>query len=267
MAPRRSFPLIAIDVGNSRIKLGDFEQPLAQPLPHPNRAVALGLDFSDDQLLSWLPGARKPADYTWTMSSVNRPIAQRLIDSLKRLGVPSVQVLVHADLPLKIELPAPERVGMDRLVNALAARALRTVPNSAIVVAVGSAIIVDRVSAEGAFVGGSILPGPDMSARALHEFTDRLPLVEVTEPEAPLGRSTVEAMQFGLYWGAIGAIRELIARLAEGETEAEVFITGGGAAGLIANLTPGGSRPPQFVPHLTLAGIALAMLNPTQSLP
>lgn len=266
MARSRSFPLVAVDVGNSRIKLGDFEHPLTEPLPHPSRTVALQPDYSDDQLAGWLPN--KPSEYTWTMSSVNRPIAARLIESLKRLGVPNVQVLMHTDLPLKIELPAPERVGMDRLVNALAARALRTDRNPVVVVSVGSAIIVDLVSADGALMGGSILPGLDMSARALHEFTDLLPLVEVSEPQMRLGRSTVEAMQFGLYWGAIGAIRELIARVSEGQATVEVFVTGGGAARLISNLNDHGPRSVQFVPHLTLAGIALAVLLPsTQSSP
>ena len=267
MMPSSSFPLVAVDVGNSRIKLGDFDHPLAEPLPHPNRAVALELDYADDQLTSWLP--KKPNEYTWSMSSVNRPTAARLIESLGRLGVPNVHMLTHAEVPLKIELPAPERVGMDRLLNALAARALRarqTTP--AIVVAVGSAIMVDLVSADGAFLGGSILPGIDMSARALHEFTDLLPLVEVSEPQVRLGRSTVEAMQFGLYWSAIGAIRELIARVSEGQADADVFVTGGGAARLIANLNQHPLRSVQFVPHLTLGGIALAMLGPsTQSPP
>jgi type III pantothenate kinase len=266
MMPSSSFPLVAVDVGNSRIKLGDFEHPLAEPLPHPSRAVALELDYSDDQLTSWLP--RKPSEYAWSMSSVNRPTATRLIESLKGLGVPNVQVLTHAEVPLKIELPAPERVGMDRLLNALAACALRAGQTPAVVVAVGSAIMVDLVSRDGAFMGGSILPGLDMSARALHEFTDLLPFVEVSEPQVRLGRSTVEAMQFGLYWGAIGAIRELIARVSEGQADVDVFVTGGGAAGLIANLNQHPLRSLQFVPHLTLAGIALAMLGPsTQSSP
>ena len=268
MASRSPLPLVAVDVGNSRIKLGDFEQQGAEPLPRPERSVTLSPDFSDEQLVDWLPKTRKPAEYTWAIASVNRPVTARIVESLRRVGVSHPRVLTHSDVPLTVDLPQPEQVGLDRLVNALAARALcgRSVP--VIVVSVGTAITVNLVSASGAFMGGAILPGLDMSARALHEFTDLLPLVDVARPESPVGRSTIEAMQLGLYWGAIGAVRELIARLTGDDPTVEVFITGGGAALLMADLSDGGNRLPQFVPHLTLSGIALAMLGPrTKSAP
>ena len=87
----------------------------------------------------------------------------------------------------------------------------------AVVIDVGTAITVDLVSAEGAFLGGAILPGIAMSARALHEFTDLLPLVDMSELAAPppaLGDSTEAAMRSGLFWGAVGAVRQLIEQLA-----------------------------------------------------
>ena len=123
---------------------------------------------------------------------------------------------------------------------------------------VGSAITVNLVSAEGAFLGGAILPGIGMSARALHAFTDLLPLVDASElaaPPPPLGTATVPAMRSGLFWGAVGAIRELIPRLSgQAANQVEVFLTGG-AAPAVAELLSDAAR---YVPHLTLAGIALA---------
>ena len=97
-------------------------------------------------------------------------------------------------------------VGIDRLVDAVAVNRLREPGRAAVIVDVGTAITVDLVAADGAFLGGSILPGLAMSARAMHEFTDLLPLVDVSElsePPPALGTATEEAMRSGLFWGTV----------------------------------------------------------------
>ena len=250
------FPLVAVDVGNSRMKLGVFESAPVQSFPETAQDLAVPLDATAEAMLDWLP--RPAIDYHWAISSVNRPPTAQLIEALASRGVHTARVLAHEDLPLAIELPQPERVGMDRLCNALAARELRGTNGPAIVINVGSAITVDLVTSSGSFAGGAILPSLEMSARALHEFTDLLPHVTLSKPPSPSGRSTIEAIQFGLYWGAIGAIGELAKRL-DPAGVAEVFITGGGAQVLVPNLRIGAGQPPRLIPHLTLAGIALAM--------
>ncbi len=126
----------------------------------------------------------------------------------------------------------------------------------AVVIDVGTAVTVDLVSAAGAFLGGAILPGIAMSARALHEFTDLLPLVDFSELAAPppaLGTETVAAMRVGALLGRGGGIRELIGQLA-GAERPQVILTGG-ASPAVAELLGQSAR---LVPHLTLAGIALA---------
>jgi type III pantothenate kinase len=256
------FPLVAVDVGNSRMKLGRFENPPAGPLPQPDESVAVPLDASPETMIGWLPRAAR--EYAWTIASVNRPPTTRLVEALAARGVDATRLLSHADLPLIINLPQPEKVGMDRLCSALAARQLRLKQGPAVVISVGSAITVDLLAADGSFAGGAILPSLEMSARALDDFTDRLPLVTVSEPAAPCGKSTIEAIQFGLYWGAIGAIHELVSRLDPGGT-AEIFMTGGGAAILATHLRFADGAGPRLVPHLTLAGIALAARGPTAS--
>jgi type III pantothenate kinase len=140
----------------------------------------------------------------------------------------------------------------------VAANALRDPARPAIVVDLGTALKVHLVSAAGAFLGGAILPGIAMSARALHDFTDLLPLISMRELAGPppvLGTSTDSAMRSGLYWGAIGAMRELIARLQDPQNTAQVYLTGG-AAPAVADLLGGEA---QHVPHLVLSGIALAV--------
>ena len=169
-------------------------------------------------------------------------------------------MLKYSDLPLEVSLPEPERVGIDRLLGAVAVNRLRTATRPAIVIDVGSAITVDLISSIGAFLGGAILPGIVMSARAMHNFTDLLPMIamdELADPPAALGMSTVGAMRSGLYWGSIGAMKELIARLAESlpssSAAPEIFLTGG-AAPLVADFLNSSAK---YHAHLVLSGIAI----------
>jgi type III pantothenate kinase len=259
MAHAETFPLLAVDVGNSRIKLGDFEHPLGEPLPHPQRATALELDWDDSVLAEWL--LHDPAQYTWSIASVNRQAAGRLVEWLTARGVARQQVLTHADLPLRVEMVRPDLVGLDRLANAVAVNRLRTPGEPAVVIDLGSAITVDLIGPSGFFLGGAIMPGLGLQARSLHEFTDLLPLVHVAEPPAPLGKSTLAAISSGLYWGALGGMREMIARLTADTGAAQVFLTGGGAPRFASTLGAGMRPPLEFVPHLTLAGVALSALH------
>jgi type III pantothenate kinase len=166
-------------------------------------------------------------------------------------------MIASGDLPLKVALQRPDKAGIDRLLDAVAVNRLRAAGEPAIVVDLGSAITVDLIDSDGAFRGGAIMPGIGTSARAMHEFTDLLPLVEMSkldEPPPALGTATPEAMQAGLYWGAVGGVRELIARLSIGSPRPpRVFLTGG-AAPSVARLIADDAT---YVPHLTLAGVAL----------
>ncbi|MFZ5833296.1 MAG: type III pantothenate kinase, partial [Planctomycetota bacterium] len=167
-------------------------------------------------------------------------------------------------LGLKVDLERPDMVGIDRLLDAVAANALRDPARPAVVVDVGSAITVDLVSAAGAFQGGAILPGLGMAARALHEFTDLLPLIEaheLGEPPPVVGPATVPAMRSGLFWGAVGAVRELVQHMAG--DEAQVFLTGGAGMAVARLLGPRA----MVVPHLTLSGIALTAARAAANTP
>ncbi len=196
----------------------------------------------------------------WRIASVNRAGTARLLPWLAAHRPIASSNYRSADYPLAVEVDEPDKVGMDRLANALGASTLKQPERAAIVVDLGSAITVDLVSPAGAFAGGAILPGIAMSAKALHEFTDLLPLepmVELAEPPTALGKTTSACLRSGLYWGAIGAVRELVARLSPAGEPAQLFLTGGAgptAAGLVFDSA---GRPAQLVPHLTLAGIAL----------
>jgi type III pantothenate kinase len=291
---KESSSFVAVDIGNARIKLGLFAGVCPTGLPKPVRIMPLLGDALElDQITPWL--ADQSGDgLAWWIASVNRPAAAWLLDWLHthRPG-DRVTLLAAGDLPLEVRLDRPDMVGVDRLVDAVAVNRLRDCGRPAVIVDVGSAITVDWVSADGAFRGGAILPGMAMSARAMHEFTDRLPLVDVTgfadSPPPALGTATESAMQSGLFWGAVGAIRQLIKQLdrtmagdcaacwgdsststpadsgstatpaavtAPSQTLARphVFVTGG-AGQTVAKLLGPDAR---YVAHLTLAGIAVA---------
>jgi type III pantothenate kinase len=249
--------LVTVDVGNTRLKLGVFDFPLGHPLPHPRATISVEHNWEPAEIDAFL--SEPPAAYEWAIASVNKPARERLVSWLEERGAESIHRFDYGELPIAVEVEQPERVGADRLVNGVAVNRLREPGVPAIIIDMGTALTVDVISAAGAFVGGAIAPGVATSARALHEYTYALPLVEVSaSPPPALGRSTAEALVSGLYWGAVGAVRELIRKLGEEIGEAEIYLTGGAGTLLASVLTEEGRRPPQFIPHLTLAGIAIA---------
>ncbi|MBI2824566.1 MAG: type III pantothenate kinase [Planctomycetia bacterium] len=265
MTTSSTLPLVAVDVGNSRVKLGLFTEVDGKPLPQPVRTLDIGPDAAQfAQVATWLadvPVSQPP----WWISSVERRVAGQLIGWLRDQGTNEIMMLSAPDLPLAVTVARPDKVGIDRLVDAVAANRLRPAGEPAIIVDLGSAITVDLLSADGAFLGGAILPGIGTAARAMHQFTDLLPLVDMATldaPPAPLGTATAEAMRSGLFWGAVGGIRELIERLSVGQaTKPRVFLTGGAAPSVAPLL----SEHAEYVPHLTLAGIALTAAHQAAS--
>ncbi len=257
MSDTTPWPLVAVDIGNSRVKLGLFESGTDQPLPEPTKILDIGLGPEElPRIAAWLPG-QDVASLAWWIGSVQREVSGRLVAWLQGQNVGRIMMIASSDLPLEISMPRPDRVGIDRLLDAVAVNRLRESEEPAIIVNLGTAIKVDVVNGQGAFVGGAIMPGIATSARAMHEFTDLLPLVEMgrlDEPPAPLGKDTVGAMKAGLYWGAVGGVRELVDRLSRNVPGRPRIFLSGGAAPSVAPLL---GENVQYVPHLTLAGIAL----------
>ena len=255
-------PFVAVDVGNSRIKFGlytpDDTQTPDGGLPEPSRTLDLApAHEAFAAVADWL-APTTPRELRWWIGSVERNYAAQWVDWLRGKGVSQIVLLASVDLPLTVALPRPDMVGIDRLLAALAVNQLRSPDRPAVVVDLGTAVTVDLVSREGVFLGGAIMPGIGLAARALHEFTDLLPRLDMTtlaEPPPALGTATVEAMQSGIYWGAIGGVRHLIELFAiHIQAQPQIFLTGGAAAAVAGLVSP----EAVYHPHLTLAGIALA---------
>jgi type III pantothenate kinase len=157
---------------------------------------------------------------------------------------------VKTGMPIRSDNPA--EVGADRIVNALAVREQYGCP--AIVVDFGTATTFDVVNAQGEYVGGIIAPGLLISAEALFAHASRLYRVDVKAPAQLVGRTTVGAMQSGIYWGYVGLVDGILERLKAEMPDLEVIVATGGQAELIAS----GSRFLQRVdPLLTLTGLKL----------
>jgi type III pantothenate kinase len=247
-----SFPLIAVDIGNSATKLALFTRS-ASGLPEPDWVRRLE---PTEAIPSGL-AALLPAVATWAVASVQRESERRLAQwvSGQRTGE-RYQLLTFRDFSLPLRVDQPERVGVDRLAAATAANVLREPGRPAVVVCAGSAVTINLVAEDGGFEGGAILPGFRMGARALAS-ADLLPDVLFQSPtKAPpvLGKNTEAAIRSGLFWGAVGAVREIVERYGEEHRRLQVFVTGGD----LERLAPLVSAEAQFVPNLVLAGIAVA---------
>ena len=161
---------------------------------------------------------------------------------------------------LKIRYKNPAEVGADRIAGAVGA-VERYPDRNIIIIDFGTATTVEAVSSSREYLGGAIVPGLGISMRALEQNTARLPKVEIVRPAKACGRSTVESIQSGLYWGHVGLIREIRNRISMecfGASEPVVVATGG-----FAGLLNGTGLFNDIHPDLVLEGIRIAQeMNP-----
>ncbi len=243
--------MLAVNVGNSRVSIGIFEDgKLTQADRHqlsPDNAKLIEAAQVWGEMAT---DASNPA----VLASVNPPIYHLLQDVLsKDVGMEVMTVGQELPLPMDVDLPNPEKVGVDRILNAAAA--YERIKDAVAVVDAGTAITVDCVSPEGVFLGGAILPGLALSARVLHEQTALLPEVKVDRPDWVYGKDTSQAIQAGIYYGTVGAIRELIERYASELRAWPVTIVTGGDGELICAAC---DFIQAYVADLTLRGIELS---------
>lgn len=254
-------PDVVVDIGNTRVKWG-WGEPLRMASLPPDDPAAW-----DDQLARLPPAVRR----SWAMAGVHPDRLSRLKGWAEARG-DAVRVITHDDIPIPIDVDEPARVGIDRLLNAVAASRLFEemqqspegpfAPDTPVVVIdVGSAMTMDYLHSGSLFRGGAILPGPWMMARALHEFTAKLPPIDpwTAEPAPAFGRNTTEAIQTGIQAAVLGAAVAFIRNLTvPGDKKPVVVVTGGGHGFLRGLWGAAGVEALAEVPELTLDGIRLA---------
>jgi len=253
--------LIAIDIGNTNIKLAFFLDDNEQPLV----SFSLAEDGVEERLSRQLAdywdqvplvkSAKEPTkDGVIVVSSVNPDWTDRVRQiCLDALGEKIKVIGQDVPLPIETSVDSPFEVGTDRLITAAAA--FSVVEDAVVVADFGTAVTIDLVDETGVFVGGTISPGFDMSLGAMHEHTAKLPQVKMQKPSGVYGSNTAEAMRAGVYWAAVGLLETLCRKYAEQLGRWPHVILTGGAAALFKDDC---DFVDSYVPDLAVRGIMIA---------
>jgi type III pantothenate kinase len=235
--------LLTIDVGNTNTKLAIFDDGVLKG----QWRSATDTTRTADEYAVWLTQLMELQGLTRTeidaaiIASVVPETTFNLVTLCRRYF--NAQPLVVGDpgveLGIKALIDHPQEVGADRLVDAVAAHERYGGP--LIVVDFGTATTFNLVDRDGNYCGGVIAPGINLSLKALYMAAAKLPRVDIRRPQRVIATNTIEAMQSGIFWGYVGLIEGIVARMrAEAEAELPVIATGGLApmfAGATAAIT------------------------------
>ena len=153
-------------------------------------------------------------------------------------------------LPVDVRVDNPVEVGADRLVNTVAA--FSTYGPNLVVLDFGTATTFDVVDQDGAYVGGVIAPGINLSLEALKNAAAHLPHIDITQPAQVVGTNTVACMQSGAFWGYVGLIEGICARISAEKNREMTVIGTGGLSPLFARAT---AAIKHVDPDLTVRGL------------
>jgi type III pantothenate kinase len=221
--------LLAIDIGNSAIKLGIFDKE----------------ELISKFLISTVKTQNSEEIYKLIKEKINSEISGVIISSVvfelefpfrelfeKYYDQTPIFIDYTFDFGFKIKYFPPGSCGSDRLLNAFAA--VRKYGNPCIVCSFGTATTIDVVNSKNEFLGGIIAPGMKTLADSLFEKTSKLPKVEIVKPEKVIGDSTVGSIQSGIYFGYISLVDGIIYKMIKELNENPKIIATGGFSGLIA---------------------------------
>ncbi|NND77270.1 MAG: type III pantothenate kinase [Flavobacteriales bacterium] len=203
---------LAIDIGNTRAKIAFFEgreliKYLVSSHKHIERTIQEAKLEYDDCIIS----------STKDISSLD----------LKEEFLEMSLILDHkTPLPIKLNYNTPETLGMDRIANAVGA--ISEFPNTDLmIVDIGTCITYDFITKEKEFLGGNISPGFHLRIRAMNSYTDKLPLIDLSEEHTFIGTSTEEALNNGVMIGCISEVEHYCDTFLEMYEEGKIVITGG----------------------------------------
>ena len=248
--------LLAIDVGNTNVTLGVWQ---GERLAGPWR-LATHRERTADEYAILVRGCLSSAGLdpgvldACVLCCVVPPVLDAILGMSRQFGLETLVVEPGVRTGLPILTEAPQDVGADRIVNAVAAHARHGGP--ILIVDLGTATTVDAVSARGEYLGGAIAPGVGVAAEALFNSAARLPRVEIRRPPQAIGRGTAAALQSGLVLGSAalidGLVRRMASELSPPDGAGVQVIATGGLAGVITAACESVSR---VEPDLTLDGL------------
>ncbi|MGC4192196.1 MAG: type III pantothenate kinase [Thermomicrobiales bacterium] len=248
---------MTVDVGNTNTVFAVFREDAKKPIA--TARASTRRDRMPDEwyaILAPVLGSSgiDPAGISAMVVSSVVPSVTRWLTEMgqDRLHVAPIIVGIDLDLGIGIDYPAPQEIGPDRLVNAMAAVEKFGAP--VISIDFGTAINFDVVNAAGNYVGGALAPGLIVALDAMVGRAARLFSVELTLPEQAIGRSTTEAIQSGMMLGYLSMLEGMIQRIkTELGGNPPVVITGGYSE-IFAGASP---LIDHFEPDLTSQGLAL----------
>ncbi len=247
--------LLCVDIGNTNIECGLFEDEKLTASWRLNSTISRTPDECWQGVAFFLHDADIKTDRVKALavaSVVPRHTSSFVAMALGRFDPDPLVISIDTCPFLDVRYSDPHQVGADRLCNAYAGYHYYGGP--LVVVDFGTAITLDVVSDEGAYLGGVIVPGPLAAASVLHSRTAQLPQVSFNFPEKVIGDSTDHAIRAGLTWGTVDMVDGMIERISrELGTHIRVVATGGYAE-------PFTNRSRNFTglrPNLVLEGIRL----------
>ncbi|MDY4976857.1 MAG: type III pantothenate kinase [Clostridia bacterium] len=248
--------LLLVDVGNTNIVFGIYDRDHLVSSWRMSTRIDRSLDEMGMQILQFLKLKEVKTEEIEDiiMASVVPQIMYPLCKALKSyVGREPIVVDGNTDLGMKNKYDNPREVGADRLVNAVAAKALYGTP--CIIVDFGTATTFCAVDKAGDYLGGSILPGIKISLDALFSKTAKLPKIEIEDPGRLIGTNTIASMQSGIFYGYVGSVDYIVMEMAKelGGQDVKVIATGG-----LSSLISTKSKTIQTIDRkLTLTGLKL----------
>ena len=245
--------LLVVDVGNTNIVLGIYRGDVLAD----SWRLATARDRTADEYgilaKQLINGESNGALDSAIIGSVVPPLNGVITDMVRRyFGVDPLFVEPGVKTGIAIHTDNPQEVGADRIINCVAAYEAYGGP--CVIVDFGTATTFDLVTADARYVGGVIAPGLNISAEALFARAARLPRVDIRRPASVIGTNTVVNMQSGLYFGYLGLVDGILARMKREVPEIKRVIATGGLATLFSEDS---EHIDEFDPELTLKGLKI----------
>lgn len=250
---------LTLDVGNSNIVGGVFDggRLILQFRRTTNK------DSSSDEIGIFLRTVLRengvaPAEISKIgICSVVPPINYSLSNGIiKYFGIEPLLIQAGIKTGLKLKISNPKEIGADLIADSIGAVELFP-DKDLIIIDMGTATTIHLVTKDKEYLGGAILAGLKMSVQALADGTSKLPHVEISKPQKPLGSGTVEAIQAGIFYGTAGALKEFC-KLYKKEFFPEstpLIVATGGFAKIFE---PSGIFD-EIIPELSLLGVRKAI--------
>jgi len=252
---------IAIDVGNTSAVLGKIKDNIiVDQLRIKTESLKIPLTDITDETRNELLKLVNSESRNVLLSGVVPQAMLNLKLLIEEMYEDKNIILVTTDHLLrliKVELKNPYEVGDDRIINAIAS--LNKYNPPLIIIDFGTATTFDIINNNGAYSGGLICPGINLSLSSLSQGTALLPLIEFKRSEKIIGKSTVSAMESGSYWGYVSLIEGIVERLKnENECNSAKVVATGGHSSLFKEDV---NCIDHFEENLTLEGLNLVNLK------